>query len=215
MLDGDTRHHHSALADGEGESVDIAGLEVERGRGGEDDSASLGEGGHITQMDKRIGGLAHDEDQAAALLEHDIGSALDKALRHAGGDASHAAHGGGDDEHGIPACRATGQRRPHIIVIVALEARIIGEGDALGSDDIGTMAAHDKGDTLHSSTGEEQLEALASIDGTTGTRNGDDNIHNIYRYRCSLKALISYTAGPSRAQHAGVPAGHSSCYGTT
>lgn len=73
MLHGTGRYGHAELLDGRG-------VEVEGWRCRHDDSSSLGEGGHVAQVDKRVGCFACHDDQLTALFEHDIGTTLDKTL---------------------------------------------------------------------------------------------------------------------------------------
>ena len=117
----EAKYCFDALGDGLAERFDVARMGVERWCGGQNNCASLGEGGHIAEVNQRIWRLAHHENKAAALLQHNIGCAFDKGLRYARGHASDGANTRWHNHHSIPSCRATSWCREHIFVVVLFD----------------------------------------------------------------------------------------------
>ena len=58
--------------------------------------------------------LAHAEDQASALLEADIGSALYQVRGHTVGNAGQCAHGAGQHNHSIGRAASAGDVGPDV-----------------------------------------------------------------------------------------------------
>ena len=73
----------------------VLGKVVERGHDGEDSRARIRRKLHIAQMDTVEGRLADAKDEAALLLEADVGGTLDEVRGQAVGDAGERPHGAG------------------------------------------------------------------------------------------------------------------------
>ncbi len=99
-----------------GDVFDRFGMVVEGGDDGEDGSSGFGYGDHVAEVDEVEGGLADAEDEAAALLEADVGGALDEVLGEAVGDAAEGAHGTGEDDHGVEGAGAGGDGGTDVVV---------------------------------------------------------------------------------------------------
>ena len=98
-----------------------------------DHRAHLGERRHRPQMPGMERRLAHQQHEAAAFLEHDIGGAGQQRRRHPGGDLGHAADRARRDDHAERRERARRDRRRH----VADRVDDIGAGAQIGGLQIG------------------------------------------------------------------------------
>jgi hypothetical protein len=86
----------------------IARQVVEGGHDGEDGGPGFVGEQQVAQMDAVEGRLAHAEDEAAALLEADVGGAFDEVGGHAIGDAGQRPHGAGQHDHSIAGSASAG-----------------------------------------------------------------------------------------------------------
>ena len=86
----------------------LCGQVVEGGHDREDGGAGVRRELHVAQVDAVEGGLAHAEDEAAALLEADIGGSLDEVRGEAVGDAGERAHGAWQNDHAVGGIAAAG-----------------------------------------------------------------------------------------------------------
>lgn len=98
-------------------------LIVEGRDNGEDDGAGVGGKLHVAQVDAVERGLADAEQEGAALLEADVGGALDEVGGEAVGDSSESAHGAGQDDHGIGRVAAAGNVRADVSFGMLLNLR--------------------------------------------------------------------------------------------
>ena len=85
---------------------DCLRMVVESGDDGEDGGAGFGDGGHVADVDEVEWGLADAEDEAATLLEADVGCALDEVAGKAVSDGAEGAHGAGENDHRVDGGRA-------------------------------------------------------------------------------------------------------------
>src|SRR5262245_47446675 len=109
------------------------GPAVEARRRGQDQRARVGELQHVLQRDAGIGRLPRNDDELAALLEADLGGALDEVRRRAGRDAADRAGGAWADHHAVVAVGAAGDRRLELADVVITDAlRILAQE---GADD--------------------------------------------------------------------------------
>lgn len=91
-----------------GNVVDGLRVVVEGGDDGEDGGAGFGDSGHIANVNQVKGCFADAEDERAALLERDVGGALDEVGGDAVRDAGERAHGAGKNDHRGDRAGATG-----------------------------------------------------------------------------------------------------------
>jgi len=82
-----------------GDVVDGEWLIVEGGDDGEDRGAGFSDRGHVANVNEVEGSFADAEDEWTALLERDVGGALDEVGGEAMGDAGERAHGAGKNNH--------------------------------------------------------------------------------------------------------------------
>lgn len=87
---------------------DALRLVVERGDDGEDRGSGVGCELHVAQMDAIERCLANTEDERTALLEGDVGGAMDEVGGEAIGDCCESSHGAGKDDHGGSRVAAAG-----------------------------------------------------------------------------------------------------------
>jgi glyoxylase-like metal-dependent hydrolase (beta-lactamase superfamily II) len=79
--------------------VDGLGLGVEGRDRRRDDAPHLGAGHHVAEVAQVERGLAHEEHEAAALLQDHVGGAGEQVVGVAGGDRGQRAHRAGGDQH--------------------------------------------------------------------------------------------------------------------
>ena len=101
-----------------GQFVESLRMAVEGGGGWEDDCPRLGEGDDIPCVDQVPRGFPGDDDQLAALLKEDIGSAKDQVLARPGGDLGDCSHRAGHDDHAVEEGAATGEGCIHRFLAV-------------------------------------------------------------------------------------------------
>ena len=97
------------------------GRGVQGGHDGVDRGAGFGGEGHVAEVDEVEGGFADAEDERAALLEGDVGGAVDEGLGEAMGDGGEGSHGAGEDEHGVGGVGARGDVGADVFVGVLLD----------------------------------------------------------------------------------------------
>jgi hypothetical protein len=95
---------------------DGLGMVVEGGDERKDGRARLCDRGHVADVDEVERRLADAEDEAAALLQADVGSALDEVARNAVGDARKRSHGARKDEHRVQWVRTAGDGGADVFV---------------------------------------------------------------------------------------------------
>ena len=159
--------------------VDGTRVRVERRRGGQNNGSRFGQGGHVAQMDERIGRFAHHAHQRTPLLEHHVGGALDERQRHARGDASHAAHRGGYYYHGVESGRAARRGREHVGVIVTHDLGRGGQPLALVLQNLGGAVAHDERDALDLRRLAKYLQTSAGVYRSARARYGCNDFHGL------------------------------------
>jgi hypothetical protein len=91
---------------------------VEGGHDGEDRRSGIGGKLHVSQMNAVERGFADAKDEAATLLEADVGGALDEVRGHAVGDSGQRSHGAGKDDHAVGGGAATGDGGSNVGLVV-------------------------------------------------------------------------------------------------
>ena len=79
----------------------VLGLVVEGGDAGVDDGSGFGGRGHVADVDEVQRRFADAQEERAALLEADVGGALDEVSREAVSDTRESTHGAGQDDHAV------------------------------------------------------------------------------------------------------------------
>ncbi len=87
---------------------------VKRRDDGEDHRACGVRAQHILKVDAIEGRVAHGEDELAALLQADVGSALDESVGNSRRDLREAAGGARDHHHALHDVRTAGDRGPDV-----------------------------------------------------------------------------------------------------
>ena len=106
---------------------------VEAGGGGKDQGPGPRHAQHVLDHDLRVRRLSRHENQAAPLLQADLGGPLDEVGRRAAGDAPQGAARAGDDRHAVGPVGPAGDRDLEVLVVM-----IVDVGDFLaqeGADD--------------------------------------------------------------------------------
>ena len=94
--------------------VDRLRMVIERRHRRHDRHAHAGELEHVLEMHLGERGLAHDQHQAPALLEHHVGGAVDEVLAVAVGDAGERVHRAGHHRHAVGLERTGGDLGAHV-----------------------------------------------------------------------------------------------------
>lgn len=96
---------------------------VERRDGGEDGGSGVGRELHVAQVDSIKRSFADAEDEWTALLEADVGCALNEIRGQAVGDGCERSHGAGKDDHAIGGVAAAGDVCTDVVVGKVLQLR--------------------------------------------------------------------------------------------
>ena len=99
----------------------VLGMVVEGGDYGEDGGSGVGGELHVAKVDAVQRGLSDTEEQGTALLEADVGGALDEVRGETVGDGGESPHGAGQDDHGIGEVTAAGDVGCDVGVCVLLQ----------------------------------------------------------------------------------------------
>ena len=99
-----------------GDVVDGLRVVVEGGDDGEDRCAGFSDCGHVANVDEVEGSFADAEDEWTALLERDVGGALDEIGGETMRDAGKRAHGAGKNNHREDRAGAAGDGRADIFM---------------------------------------------------------------------------------------------------
>lgn len=148
---------------------------VERGNGGKDGGSGISGEGHVAKVDTIEGRLADAEQEWAALLEADIGGAMDKVGGEAVSDSGEGSHGAGQDDHSIARAAAAGDAGADVGFNVLgdfgggcaeeLLRQVIPTPDLqLGREDAESVIRGDEVDAFDTRVGDQGSKHLRGID---------------------------------------------------
>lgn len=159
---------------------------VESGDGRKDGCSSFGGELHVAKVNAVEGSLAHAEDERSALLEADVGGALDEICSKAVGDGGEGSHGAGKDDHaggGIASAGDTGADIGFAVLAELFAGRaeelfgeVVASAEAeLFGDDAQRVFRCDEVNVRDAVVGGEGAQHLRGIDAATGSGNGEDD----------------------------------------
>lgn len=157
---------------------------VEGGHDGVDGGSGLGGEGHIAEVDEAKWGFTDTEDKRSALLEGDVGGAVDEGVGEAVGDGGEGSHGAGEDEHGVRGVGAGGYVGADVFVGVLLDfegggaEELFGEVVAAGEPELlGDYAEGGVGDyevdVLDAGVCGEEAEGFGGEEAAGGSGDGE------------------------------------------
>ena len=161
----------------------VLGMIVESGDRRKDRCACIGGELHVAQMNPVEGSLTHAEDERSALLEADIGGAVDEIGCQTVRDRGEGSHGAGKNDHGMGRVASAGDAGSDVRVDVLVKlgawraekffGEIIAarEGELFGEDAQGAFRC-DEVDTRDAVVGGEGAQHFRGIDAAACSGHG-------------------------------------------